>query len=104
MIRAGGSALLRDFLRTTFRRPLVLSSAALRTTAGPCPSGEDRGGSGANRLWLSAMRRLPSRPFCSKSGESAESGAEKKGAPESGAEKKDAPEQAEPAQASKEDK
>ncbi|XP_040213069.1 glutaminase kidney isoform, mitochondrial isoform X2 [Rana temporaria] len=94
MIRAGGSALLRDFLRTTSRRPLVLSSAALRTTAGPCPSGEDRGGSGANRLWLPAMRRLPSRPFCSKSGESAESGAEKKGAPE----------QAEPAQASKEDK
>ncbi|XP_073489269.1 glutaminase kidney isoform, mitochondrial isoform X2 [Aquarana catesbeiana] len=95
MIRAGVSALLRDLLRTTSRRPLILSSAALRTTAGPCPSREHRGGgSGANRLWVPDMRRLPSRLFCSKSDESAESGAEKKGAPE----------EAEPAKAAKEDK
>ncbi|XP_077304824.1 glutaminase kidney isoform, mitochondrial-like isoform X2 [Lithobates pipiens] len=94
MIRAGGSVLLRDLLRTTSRRPLTLSSAALRTTAVPCPSGEDRRGSGAYRLWVPAMRRLPSRLFCSKSDESAEPGAEKKGAPE----------EAEPAKATKEDK
>lgn len=95
MIRAGVSALLRDLLRTTSRRPLILSSAALRTTAGPCPSREHRGGgSGANRLWVPDMRRLPNRLFCSKSDESAESGAEKKGAPE----------EAEPAKAAKEDK